>query len=104
MKKHNKITAPERAQIAWWLACRVTIREMARRLGRSHQAFLRSLNETSFQLVSQGEVKEVATRRNSTPRKVLSYQTPSGVFTDHIMNQSQNSALSYGADVGISFK
>jgi hypothetical protein len=35
MKKHHKITAPERDQVAWRLACRVTIREMARRLGRS---------------------------------------------------------------------
>jgi IS30 family transposase len=35
MKKHHKITAPERDQIAWWLACGITIREMARRLGRS---------------------------------------------------------------------
>src|ERR671916_3204739 len=35
MKKHHKITASERAQIAWWLACGITIREMARRLGRS---------------------------------------------------------------------
>jgi transposase, IS30 family len=35
MKKHHKITAPERDQIAWWLACGVTLREMARRLGRS---------------------------------------------------------------------
>jgi hypothetical protein len=37
MKKHSKIIAPERDQIAWWLAYRVTIREMARRLGRSMQ-------------------------------------------------------------------
>jgi IS30 family transposase len=35
MNKHNKITALERDQIAWWLACGITIREMARRLGRS---------------------------------------------------------------------
>jgi IS30 family transposase len=35
MKKHHKITASERDQIAWWLACGITIREMARRLGRS---------------------------------------------------------------------
>jgi hypothetical protein len=35
MKKQHKITAPERDQIAWWLACGITIREMARRLGRS---------------------------------------------------------------------
>jgi hypothetical protein len=35
MKKHHKITASERDQIAWWLACGVTLREMARRLTRS---------------------------------------------------------------------
>jgi DNA-binding CsgD family transcriptional regulator len=35
MKKHHKITAPERDQIAWWLAGGITIREMARRLGKS---------------------------------------------------------------------
>jgi hypothetical protein len=35
MKKHHKITAPEQDQVAWWLACGITIREMARRLGRS---------------------------------------------------------------------
>jgi hypothetical protein len=35
MKKQNKITAPERDQIAWWLACEITIWEMAKRLGRS---------------------------------------------------------------------
>jgi IS30 family transposase len=35
MNKHNKITALERDQIAWWLACGITTREMARRLGRS---------------------------------------------------------------------
>jgi hypothetical protein len=30
MNKHHKITALERDQIAWWLACGVTVREMAR--------------------------------------------------------------------------
>jgi hypothetical protein len=35
MKKHNKITAPERDQIAWWLACGVTIREMTIATGKS---------------------------------------------------------------------
>jgi hypothetical protein len=35
MKKHHKIIAPERDQIAWWLASGVTIREMVRWLGRS---------------------------------------------------------------------
>jgi hypothetical protein len=28
MNKHNKITASERDQIAWWLAGGITIREM----------------------------------------------------------------------------
>jgi transposase, IS30 family len=40
---------------------------------------------TDFQLVSQGAVNEVVIRRNSTPGKVLGYQTPSEVFTAHIM-------------------
>jgi transposase, IS30 family len=40
---------------------------------------------TDFQLVSQGTVDEVVVRLNSTPRKVLGYQTPSEVFTAHIM-------------------
>jgi IS30 family transposase len=35
MNKHHKITALERDQIAWWLACGITIREMAGQLGRS---------------------------------------------------------------------
>ena len=35
MNQHNKITALERDQIAWWLAGGITVREMARRLGRS---------------------------------------------------------------------
>jgi IS30 family transposase len=35
MKKHHKITAPERDQIAWWLAGGITLRELARRLGQS---------------------------------------------------------------------
>ena len=35
MNQHHKITALERDQIAWWLAGGITVREMARRLGRS---------------------------------------------------------------------
>jgi IS30 family transposase len=35
--------------------------------------------------VSQEAVNEVVIRLNSTPRKVLGYQTPSEVFTAHIM-------------------
>ena len=40
---------------------------------------------TDFHLVSQETVNEVVIRRNSTPRKVLGYQTLSEVFTAHIM-------------------
>ncbi len=40
---------------------------------------------TDFQLVSQEAVNEVVIRLNSTPRKVLGYQTPSEVFTAHLM-------------------
>ena len=42
---------------------------------------------TDFQLVSQETVtvNEVVIRLNRTPRKVLGYQTPSEVFTAHIM-------------------
>jgi IS30 family transposase len=43
MNKHHKITALERDQIAWWLACRITIREMARRLGRSPSSIAEEL-------------------------------------------------------------
>jgi IS30 family transposase len=43
MKKHHKITASERDQIAWWLACGITIREMARQLGRSPSSIAEEL-------------------------------------------------------------
>jgi IS30 family transposase len=43
MKKHHKITASERDQIAWWLACGIAIREMARRLGRSPSSISQEL-------------------------------------------------------------
>jgi hypothetical protein len=35
MKKHHKITALERDQIAWWLACGIAAPEPARGLGKS---------------------------------------------------------------------
>ncbi len=35
MGKHRKISSRERDQIAWWVACGVPVREIARRLGRS---------------------------------------------------------------------
>jgi IS30 family transposase len=47
MKKHYKITAPERNQIAWWLARGITIREMAKRLGRSPSSIYEELKRNS---------------------------------------------------------
>jgi IS30 family transposase len=41
---------------------------------------------TDFHQVSQQQVNEVVARLNSTPRKVLRYQTPLEVFTAHITN------------------
>lgn len=40
---------------------------------------------TDFQFVSQQQVNDVVARLNSTPRKVLGYQTPLEVFTAHLM-------------------
>jgi IS30 family transposase len=86
MNKHNKITALERDQIAWWLACGITIREMARRLGRNPSSISEELKRNKADGV-YGSIKAhqaaEARKRNShqkylcaTPCKVLSYQTP----------------------------
>ena len=56
MKKHHKITASERDQIAWWLAGGITIREMARRLGRSPSSISEELKRNKVDGVS-GSIK-----------------------------------------------
>jgi transposase, IS30 family len=56
MKKHHKITALERDQIAWWLAGGITIREMARRLGRSPSSISQELKRNQVDGVS-GSIK-----------------------------------------------
>jgi transposase, IS30 family len=47
MGKHCKITAGERDTIAWWVACGVKLREIARRLGRSHSSICAELKRNS---------------------------------------------------------
>jgi IS30 family transposase len=68
MKKHHKITAPERDQIAWWLAGGITIREMARRLGRSPSSIAAELKRNQVDGV-YGSIKAhqaaEARKRNS---------------------------------------
>jgi transposase, IS30 family len=77
MKKHNKITAPERDQIAWWLACGVTIREMARRLGRSPSSISEELKRNQADGV-YGSIKAhqaaEARKRNSHQKYLLRHR------------------------------
>jgi hypothetical protein len=48
VKKHNKMTAPERDQIAWWLAGGVTIREMEGGLAEAHARYWATRHPRSF--------------------------------------------------------
>jgi IS30 family transposase len=74
MNKHNKITALERDQIAWWLACGITIREMARRLGRSPSSISEELKRNKDDGV-YGSIKAhqaaQARKRNSHQKYLL---------------------------------
>jgi IS30 family transposase len=74
MKKHHKITAPKRDQIAWWLACGVPIREMARRLGRSPSSISEELKRNKVDGV-YGSIKAhqaaQARKRNSHQKYLL---------------------------------
>jgi DNA-binding CsgD family transcriptional regulator len=74
MKKHHKITASERDQIAWWLACGITIREMARRLGRSPSSISEELKRNKVDGV-YGSIKAhqaaEARKRNSHQKYLL---------------------------------
>jgi transposase, IS30 family len=77
MKKHHKITAPERDQIAWWLAGRVTLREMARRLGRSPSSIAEELKRNQVDGV-YGSIKAhqaaTARKRNSHQKYLLRHR------------------------------
>jgi IS30 family transposase len=74
MNRHNKITALERDQIAWWLACGITIREMARRLGRSPSSISAELKRNQVDGV-YGSIKAhqaaEARKRNSHQKYLL---------------------------------
>ena len=74
MKKHHKITASERDQIAWWLASGITIREMARRLGRSPSSISQELRRSQVDGV-YGSIKAhqaaAARKRNSHQKYLL---------------------------------
>jgi transposase, IS30 family len=78
MKKHHKITAPERDQIAWWLACGVPIREMARRLGRSPSSISEELKRNQLDGV-YGSIKAhqaAAARQRHSHQKYLLRRHP----------------------------
>jgi transposase, IS30 family len=78
MNKHNKITTPERDQIAWWLACGITIREMARRLGRSPSSISEELKRNQADGV-YGSIKAhqaAEARKRNSHQKYLLRQRP----------------------------
>jgi IS30 family transposase len=74
MKKHHKITASERDQIAWWLASGVPIREMARRLSRSPSSISEELKRNQVDGI-YGSIKAhqaaEARKRNSHQKYLL---------------------------------
>src|SRR5918992_2012737 len=78
MKKHHKITAPERDQIAWWLAGGITLREMARRLSRSPSSISAELKRNKVDGVS-GSIKAhqaAAARKHYSHQKYLLRHRP----------------------------
>jgi IS30 family transposase len=70
MNKHNKITALERDQIAWWLACGITIREMARKLGRSPSSVSQELKRNQ----ADGVYGSIKAHQAAESRKRRSHQ------------------------------
>jgi hypothetical protein len=70
MKKHYKITASERDQIAWWLASEITIREMARWLGRSPSSISEELKRNQV----DGVYGSIKAHQAAKARKRHSYQ------------------------------
>jgi IS30 family transposase len=78
MKKHHKITASERDQIAWWLACGIAIPEMARRLGRSPSSISQELkrNQTDGVYGSIKAHQAAEARKRHCHQKYLLRQRP----------------------------
>jgi IS30 family transposase len=70
MKKHHKITAPERDQIAWWLAGGIPIRKMARRLGRSPSSIAEELKRNQ----ADGVYGSIKAHQAAEARKRHSHQ------------------------------
>src|SRR5918997_1913228 len=70
MNQHNKITALERDQIAWWLAGGITIREMARRLGRSPSSISEELKRNK----ADGVYGSIKAHQAAEARKRHSHQ------------------------------
>ena len=70
MNKHHKITALERDQIAWCLACGITIREMARRLGRSPSSISQELKRNK----TDGVYGSIKAHQAAEARKRHSHQ------------------------------
>ena len=69
MKKHNKITAQERDQIAVLLSSGTSVRSVARQLGRSHSSILAEIKRNSFGGKYQAiKAQELSQRRNRTSR------------------------------------
>jgi IS30 family transposase len=76
MNKHNKITALERDQSAWWLACGITIREMARRLGRNPSSISEEL--TGPEALGTLAPKASETKPLAGQKKQISQNPPLG--------------------------
>jgi len=69
MKKHNKITAQERDQIAILLSSGVSVRSVARQLGRSHSSILAEIKRNSFGGKYQAiKAQELGEKRNRVSR------------------------------------
>ena len=87
MNQHHKITALERDQIAWWLAGGITIREMARRLGRSPSSIAAELKRNQVDGV-YGSIKAhqaAEARKRHSPQKYLLSRHP--VLRDFVLEK-----------------
>ena len=87
MNKHHKITALELDQIAWWLASGITIREMARRLGRSPSSISEELkrNKTDGVYGSIKAHQTAAARKRHSHQKYLLRRHP--VLRDFVLEK-----------------
>jgi IS30 family transposase len=68
MKRYTRLTLAEREEISRHVAVGVSVRAMARQLGRA------------LSTISRRAITHVQTLLNGRPRKVLNWRTPSEVF------------------------